>query len=121
MLGGLAAISLSISACFIVRDRLVLNREAQHEGSAEELLDAIALIQSWQIFVPRTVVVDHKDIGFTGGVVGLGKYAQIVIPKAWLSFTREQLATAIARRAMAIAAEICVYTNGNLTVESISK
>ncbi|WP_415391808.1 ATP-dependent protease subunit HslV [Paracoccus sp. SJTW-4] len=29
-------------------------------------------------------------------------------------------AEAIARRAMAIAAEICVYTNGNLTVERIS-
>ena len=27
----------------------------------------------------------------------------------------------VARRAMAIAAEICVYTNGNLTVEKISK
>ena len=30
-------------------------------------------------------------------------------------------AEAIARRAMAIAAEICVYTNGNLTVETLSK
>ncbi|MEY4305209.1 MAG: hypothetical protein RIT52_1384, partial [Pseudomonadota bacterium] len=27
----------------------------------------------------------------------------------------------IARRAMAIAADICVYTNGNLTVEAIAK
>ena len=27
----------------------------------------------------------------------------------------------IARKAMAIAADICVYTNGNLTVETISK
>jgi ATP-dependent HslUV protease subunit HslV len=27
----------------------------------------------------------------------------------------------IARRAMAIAADICVYTNGNLTVERISR
>jgi ATP-dependent HslUV protease subunit HslV len=27
----------------------------------------------------------------------------------------------IARRAMAIAAEICVFTNGNLTVETIRK
>ena len=27
----------------------------------------------------------------------------------------------IARRAMAIAADICVYTNGNLTIEKISK
>ena len=30
-------------------------------------------------------------------------------------------AEAVARRAMAIAADICVYTNGNLTVESIAK
>ena len=30
-------------------------------------------------------------------------------------------AEAIARRAMAIAAEICVYTNGSLTVETLSK
>ena len=27
----------------------------------------------------------------------------------------------VARRAMAIAADICVYTNGNLTVEKITK
>ena len=30
-------------------------------------------------------------------------------------------AETIARRAMAIAADICVYTNGNLTVEKITK
>lgn len=30
-------------------------------------------------------------------------------------------ADAVARRAMEIAADICVYTNGNLTVESLSK
>ena len=30
-------------------------------------------------------------------------------------------AEAIARKAMAIAADICVYTNGNLTVETIRK
>ena len=27
----------------------------------------------------------------------------------------------VARKAMAIAADICVYTNGNLTVETIKK
>jgi ATP-dependent HslUV protease subunit HslV len=32
----------------------------------------------------------------------------------------ELSAEEIARRAMAIAADICVYTNGNLTVERIS-
>jgi ATP-dependent HslUV protease, peptidase subunit HslV len=30
-------------------------------------------------------------------------------------------AETVARRAMAIAADICVYTNGNLTVEIIAK
>ena len=33
----------------------------------------------------------------------------------------DRTAEQIARDAMAIAADICVYTNGNLTVESISK
>ena len=33
----------------------------------------------------------------------------------------EMPAEEIARKAMAIAADICVYTNGNLTVETIRK
>lgn len=102
MVGGFVAISFGIFACFVARNRLLLNRESKTESSSEKLLDAIGLIQSWEIFVPKTVVVEHKDIGFTGGIVGIGKQAQIVIPKAWLSFTREQLATSIARRAVAI-------------------
>ncbi len=102
MVGGFFTISVGILACFLVRNRLLLNRESKTEASARKLLDAIGLIPSWQIFVPKTVVVEHKDIGFTGGVVGTGKHAQIVIPKAWLSFSRKQLATSIARRAVAI-------------------
>jgi len=38
-----------------------------------------------------------------------------------LSENTDLTAEEIARRAMAIAADICVYTNGNLTVETISK
>ncbi|HYD36771.1 MAG TPA: HslU--HslV peptidase proteolytic subunit, partial [Allosphingosinicella sp.] len=34
-------------------------------------------------------------------------------------FDYEPDAEAIARKGMAIAADICVYTNGNLTVETI--
>jgi hypothetical protein len=102
IVGGLVAISVGIVACFFVRNRLLLNREAKSDSSAEKLLDAISMIQSWQIFVPRTVVVQHKDVGFTGGIVGFGKRSQIIIPQAWLPFTLEQLATAIARRAVAI-------------------
>ena len=100
-IGGVAAITLSIIACFVVRNRSLLNRKA-YSSCDEKLLDALGLIESWQVSVPKTVAVQHKDIGFTGGVVGVGKYAQIVIPNAWLSFSREQLATAIARRAVAV-------------------
>ena len=60
------------------------------------------MIQSWQVFVPRTIIVQHKDSGFTGGIVGFGKHIKIVIPQAWLSFTSEQLAAVIARRAIAV-------------------
>lgn len=102
MLGGVLAISLGIVGCFTVRNRMLLKRSSKSKATAEKLLDAIGLIQSWQIFVPRTVVVKHNDIGFTGGIVGIGRNAQIVIPEAWLAFTRQQLATAIARRSIAV-------------------
>jgi ATP-dependent HslUV protease subunit HslV len=36
-------------------------------------------------------------------------------------FDYEDEAETIARKGMKIAAEICVYTNGNLTVESIDE
>ena len=100
--GVVAAISLVIAVCFILRNRILLGRECKSEQSSQKVLDAIALIQSWQLFVPRTIFVDHNDVGFTGGIVGVGKGTQIVMPKSWLEFSREQLATAIARRAMAI-------------------
>ena len=100
--GGGTAICLCIIACFVVRNRLLLYRESTSRLSEKKLADAISLIQSWQIFVPRITIVKHNDPGFTGGIVGIGKRAQIVIPEAWLSFTRQQLAAAIARRAIAI-------------------
>ncbi len=108
--GGLIAVCVFTIACFVVRNRLILNRAANSDACAAKLLDAIALIQSWQIFVPQTVVVEHDDIGFTGGVIGLGKNTKIVLPKAWLSFATEELATAIARRALAVSTGS--YTRG---------
>lgn len=102
ILGACVVIVLSIFACFFVRNWWVLRKQINAGPSTEKLLDAITLIQSWQTFVPRTVVVDHNDIGFTGGIIGLGKHASIIIPKAWLSLSREELAIAIARRSNAI-------------------
>lgn len=100
--GVLILTSLFAVTCLLLRDRVILGREVKAQHSSEKLLDAIAMIQSWQIFVPRTVAVEHRDVGFTGGVIGFGKSVTIVIPRAWLSFSTENLATAIARRALAV-------------------
>ena len=101
-IGGLIAITGGVVICLLVRNQWVVRREVKTEVAADKLTDAIALIQGWQIFVPETLVVRHNDIGFTGGIIGVGKYARIVIPESWLKFSTTQLAAAIARRAIAI-------------------
>ena len=52
------------------------------------------------------------------GLIGIGSGGPFALAAARALIDRPELdAEAIARRAMAIAADICVYTNHNLTVE----
>lgn len=53
------------------------------------------------------------------GVIGIGSGGNYALAAARAMMDSEHDAEAIARKAMKIAADICVYTNGNLTVESI--
>jgi ATP-dependent HslUV protease subunit HslV len=53
------------------------------------------------------------------GVAAIGSGGQFALAAARALIDTDQDAESIARRAMAIAAEICVYTNGNLIVERI--
>jgi len=54
------------------------------------------------------------------GVIGIGSGGNYALAAARALFDREDMdAEAIARRALAIAAEICVYTNTNVTVEKL--
>ncbi len=53
------------------------------------------------------------------GVIAIGSGGNYALAAARALFDTDMDAEAIARRAMAIAAEICVYTNVNITVESI--
>ena len=54
------------------------------------------------------------------GVVAIGSGGNYALAAARAMIDRDDLdAEAVARRAMAIAADICVYTNTNLTVESL--
>jgi ATP-dependent HslUV protease, peptidase subunit HslV len=52
-------------------------------------------------------------------VTAIGSGGNYALAAARALYDQDLDAEAIARRAMAIAAEICVYTNGNLTVESL--
>ncbi len=53
------------------------------------------------------------------GVIAIGSGGNYALAAARALIDTDMDAEAIARKAMAIAAEICVYTNGNITVESL--
>ncbi|MDZ4381047.1 MAG: ATP-dependent protease subunit HslV [Parvibaculum sp.] len=54
-----------------------------------------------------------------GGVIGIGSGGNYALAAARALADMELSAEEVARKAMKIAAEICVYTNNNLTVESL--
>jgi ATP-dependent HslUV protease subunit HslV len=56
-----------------------------------------------------------------GGIAAIGSGGNYALAAARALIDTDLDAEAIARKAMGIAAEICVYTNGNLTVERIAK
>ena len=53
------------------------------------------------------------------GVVAIGSGGNYALAAARALMDTDMDAEAIARKAMAIAADICVYTNGNLTIEKL--
>lgn len=55
------------------------------------------------------------------GIAAIGSGGNYALAAARGLLETDQDAEQIARKAMAIASDICVYTNGNLTVETISK
>ncbi|MBL9011014.1 MAG: ATP-dependent protease subunit HslV [Alphaproteobacteria bacterium] len=54
------------------------------------------------------------------GVIGIGSGGNYALAAARALMDQDLSAEAIARKAMQIAAQICVYTNGNLTIEEIA-
>ena len=55
------------------------------------------------------------------GIAAIGSGGNYALAAARGLLETDQDAEQIARKSMAIASDICVYTNGNLTVETISK
>ena len=53
-------------------------------------------------------------------VMGIGSGGNYALAAARALYETDMDAETVARKAMAIAADICVYTNGNLIVESLN-
>ena len=80
-------------------------------------LEAMMIVADKEVTLVLTGNGDVLEPG--SGVAAIGSGGNFALAAATALYDYEADAEAIARKAMAIAAEICVYTNGNLTVEMV--
>lgn len=81
-------------------------------------LEAMLLVADRDHILTVTGVGDVLEPESAVAAIGSGGNYALAAARALMDSAHD--AEAIARRAMAIAAEICVYTNGSLTVETLS-
>jgi len=84
-------------------------------------LEAMMLVADAQAALVLTGTGDvlEPEAGGNGSVMGIGSGGNYALAAARALLSTGLDAEAIARRALEIAAEICVYTNDNLLLESI--
>ncbi|MGB5559556.1 MAG: ATP-dependent protease subunit HslV [Paracoccaceae bacterium] len=124
----------STADAFTLLERLESKLEAtpgQLQRAAVELAKDWRTDKYLQKLEAMLIVTDGKDLLVITGagdvlepehdVTAIGSGGNYALAAARALMESDLLAEDIARRAMAIAADICVYTNGNLTVEKISK
>jgi ATP-dependent HslUV protease subunit HslV len=124
----------STADAFALLERL----EAKLEATPGQLQRAsVELAKDWrtdkylQKLEALLIVTDGKELYvITGagdvlepeyGIAAIGSGGNYALAAARALIDTDLDAEAIARKSMAIAAEICVYTNGNLTVEEIGE
>lgn len=124
----------STADAFTLLERL----EAKLEATPGQLARAsVELAKDWrtdkylQKLEAMLIVTDGRDMFVITGagdvlepehdVAAIGSGGNFALAAARAMMDSDKSAEAVARGAMAIAADICVYTNGNLTVESIGK
>ncbi len=129
VIGGFAG---ATADAFTLFDRLEKKLE-QHHGAL--LRAAVELAKDWRTDkylrnLEAMMIVADKDVTLilTGngdvlepanGVAAIGSGGNFALAAATALFDYEEDAETVARKAMQIAADICVYTNANLTVETI--
>ena len=122
----------STADAFTLLERL----EAKLEATPGQLARAaVELAKDWRTdkylknLEAMLIVTDGKDLFVVTGagdvlepehdVAAIGSGGNFALAAARAMMDSDKDAETVARDAMAIAAEICVYTNGNLTVETI--
>ena len=80
-------------------------------------LEAMMIVADKQVSLVLTGTGDVLEPEHS--LVGIGSGGNYALAAARALIDTDMDAEAIARKAMAIAAEICVYTNGNVIVESL--
>lgn len=123
----------STADAFTLLERL----EAKLEATPGQLARAsVELAKDWrtdkylQKLEAMLIVTDGKDLFVITGagdvlepehnVAAIGSGGNFALAAARAMMDGDKSAEEVARQAMAIAADICVYTNGKLTVETIS-
>jgi ATP-dependent HslUV protease subunit HslV len=130
VIGGFAG---ATADAFTLFERLERKLE-QHHGQL--MRAAVELAKDWRTDkylrnLEAMMIVADRDVTLvlTGngdvlepgaGVAAIGSGGNYALAAATALYDYEEDAETIARKAMAIAADICVYTNGNLTVETIA-
>ena len=82
-------------------------------------LEAMLLVADKDTILTVTGVGDVLEPEYGVAAVGSGGNYALAAARALIDENTELDAEQIARKAMKIAADICVYTNGNLTIESL--
>jgi ATP-dependent HslUV protease subunit HslV len=129
VIGGFAG---ATADAFTLFERLERKLE-QHNGQL--LRAAVELAKDWRTDkylrnLEAMMIVADKDVTLIltgngdvlepeGGIAAIGSGGNYALAAARALVDYEADAETICRKAMAIAAEVCVFTNGNLTIETI--
>jgi len=129
VIGGFAG---ATADAFTLFERLERKLE-QHNGQL--MRAAVELAKDWRTDkylrnLEAMMIVADKDITLiltgngdvlepAGGVAAIGSGGNFALAAATALFDYEEDAEEVARKAMKIAADICVYTNDQLTIETI--
>jgi hypothetical protein len=85
------------------RYRWMLFKQLDSRHLEKKLEAALQIAKRWNAPISNVRIVSHKDPSFTGGIVGLGKYAGLIIPAGWVErMPDSDLAVLIARRSLVV-------------------